>query len=282
MKKKGRALTWADSRPSTPRTPPLSPRAQVGRGPSRTAAAGPAPLPLRPAPAADVWAPRVGPTRRLPPPAGTDSAATDSGFRARSRFEDPGTTVLFKASASPARAPITLAAISPNPERRRLLKTRRRHPPPQAPPSSFSLPSSFRGGELAFALVVSRRPRPCPRLVSPCPAAPPLRARRGRPWRRRRRPAPAPARGPPWTAACRPARPVHWTESTPPPRLSPVHHGPVVPRAPPGPQRRHGPGQSPAATWPGRPRSPRAPAAFAEKPSGLFKINPQSCSFKNI
>ena len=48
------------------------------------------------------------------------------------------------------------------------------------------------------------------------------------------------------------------------PAPPPVHHGPVDRPPPPGPQRRHGPGHSRAATWPGRPRS-RAPLAFLRK-----------------
>ena len=94
------------------------------------------------------------------------------------------------------------------------------------------------------------------------------------------------ARSPPALSACLPApriaaptssRPRPWsaaaaTLSAP----APVHHGPVDPRAPPVHSTVPWTGHSRAATWPGRPRPPRAPGLFAKKPPRFFKINRRS------
>ena len=92
--------------------------------------------------------------------------------------------------------------------------------------------------------------------------------------------APAPVRGPPWTAACcpraaSPLDPAHAAASARP--ADAVHRGPRPPcPAPPVHSTVSWTGHSRAATWPGRPRPPRAPGLFAKKPSHFFKINPQS------
>ncbi|XP_021311887.1 pollen-specific leucine-rich repeat extensin-like protein 1 [Sorghum bicolor] len=78
-----------------------------------------------------------------------------------------------------------------------------------------------------------------------------------------------------------PARPVHvdpaQAAASPAPAGA-VHHGPRPPAPRPGPQHSAVDRPLPRRHVARPATAPRAPAAFAEKPSGLFKINPQSCS----
>jgi len=153
------------------------------------------------------------------------------------------------------------------------------------------LPSSFRGGKPAIALVASSRARPCPWRAFSCPASPQRRAPARRQWRHRRssrRPAASSPRTRPLRCAVHrgprptaPARPVHrgpgprrpslprstmdrWT-ATPP-------HGPQHSVVDPPTVRRHVAGPATA---------PAHPYCFAKRPLYFSKINPRFCSLQN-